>query len=64
VYSSEVKHQRVEGLVQHGLLYARTTTMEWILPGDEETLSLPDGYVVSFMHFLKRGLTTPTHRFL
>jgi hypothetical protein len=38
--------------------------MEWILPSDEETPSLPDGYVVSFMHFHERGLMTPTHQFL
>ena len=26
--------------------------------------SPPDGYVVSFTHFHKRGLTTPAHKFL
>jgi hypothetical protein len=38
--------------------------MEWILLGDEEVPSWPDGYIVSFMHFHERGLATPTHRFL
>jgi hypothetical protein len=54
----------MEGLIRHGLLYARTIAMEWILPGDEETLSPPDGYVISFMHFHERGLTILAHRFL
>ena len=34
-----------------------------VLPGDEDLLSPPNGYVVSFAHFHKRGLTTPTHNF-
>jgi hypothetical protein len=38
--------------------------MEWILPGDEEALSWPDGYIISFVHFHECGLATPTHRFL
>jgi hypothetical protein len=38
--------------------------MEWILPGDEETLSPPNDYVISFMHFHERGLMIPAHRFL
>jgi len=34
------------------------------LPGDEDTLSPPDGYVVSFAHFHERGFATPAHKFL
>jgi hypothetical protein len=38
--------------------------MEWILLGDEETSSSPDGYIISFVHFHERGLVTPADRFL
>jgi hypothetical protein len=37
---------------------------EWMLPGDEESPSPPDGYIMSFTHFHEHGLMTPTHRFL
>ena len=37
---------------------------EWLLPGEEDLSSPPDGYVVSFAHFHERGLMTPAHRFL
>jgi hypothetical protein len=33
-YSFEVLHLHMEGLIQHGLLYARTAATEWILLGD------------------------------
>ena len=54
----------MEGLVHHGLLRARTSAEEWLLPSDEDLPSSPDGYVVSFAHFHERGLATPTHKFL
>ena len=54
----------MEGLVRCGLLRTWTSTEEWLLPGDEDSSSPPDGYVVSFAHFHKRGLVTPAHKFL
>ena len=54
----------MEGLVRRGLLRARTSAEEWLLPGYEDLLSPPDGYVVSFAHFHERGLATPAHKFL
>ena len=54
----------MEGLIYRGLLRARTSAEEWLLPGDEDSSSPPDGYMVSFTHFYERGLTTPTHKFL
>ena len=38
--------------------------MEWLVPGHEEVSAPPNGYVVSFVPFLERGLTMPPHRFL
>ena len=35
-----------------------------MLPNNEDSPSLPDGHVVSFTHFHKRGLMTPAHKFL
>ena len=61
---SDVTLQRLEGLVCRNLLCARTAAKEWRLPGDEDTLSPPDGYVVLFAHFHERGFATPTHKFL
>ena len=54
----------MEGLVHRGLLYARTVAEEWLLPGEEDVLSLPDSYVVSFTRFHEHGFTTPAHIFL
>jgi hypothetical protein len=54
----------MEGLIKRGLLHARTTTMEWLVPHREEVPAPPGGYVVLFVPFLERGLTTPPHRFL
>ena len=34
------------------------------MPSEEDLLSPPDGYVVSFTHFHERGFTTPAHKFL
>ena len=54
----------MEGLVKKGLLRARTAVMEWIVPGGEDVPSPLDGYIISFIPFHERGLTTPPHRFL
>ena len=61
---SDITFQHMEGLVRHGLLHAQTSAEEWLLPGNEDSPSPPDGYVVSFAHFHEHGLTTPTHKFL
>ena len=54
----------MEGLVRRGLLLARTSAEEWLLPGEEDLPSPLDGYVVSFAHFHEGGFMTPTHKFL
>ena len=54
----------MEGLVCCSLLHARTSAEEWLLPGNEDSSSLPDGCVVSFTHFHDRGLMTPSHKLL
>jgi len=54
----------MEGLVRRGLLRARTSAEEWLLPGEEDLSSPPDGYVMSFAHFHERGFATLAHRFL
>ena len=61
---SDITFQRIEGLICHGLLHARTSAEEWLLPSDEDLPSPPNGYVVSFAHFHEWGLTTPAHKFL
>ena len=61
---SDVTLQRLEGLVRRGLLCTRTAAEEWRLPNNEDALSPPEGYVVSFAHFHERGFTTPAHKFL
>ena len=61
---SDVLCVHMEGLVKKGLLYARTTTNEWIVPGGEDVSSPPDSYVVSFIPFHEWGFVTPPHRFL
>ena len=54
----------MEGLVHRGLLRAWTSAEEWLLQGEEDQPSPPDGYVVLFTHFHERGFATPAHRFL
>ena len=54
----------MEGLIHRGLLRVQTSAKEWLLPGNEDSPSLPDGYVVSFAHFHERGLATPADKFL
>ena len=61
---SDITFQHMKGLVRCDLLRTQTSIKEWLLPGEEDLPSLPDGYVVSFAHFHERGLTTPTHKFL
>ena len=61
---SDITFQRMEGLVRRGLLRARTSGEEWLLPSEEDLLSPLDGYVVSFVHFHERGFVTLAHRFL
>ena len=61
---SDITFQRMEGLIQRGLLHVRTTVEEPVLPNDEESSSPLDGYVVSFAHFHERRLVTPVHRIL
>jgi hypothetical protein len=51
----------MEGLVKRGLLRVRTTMMEWLVLGHEEVPVPPNGYVVSFVPFLERGLVMPPH---
>ena len=61
---SNITFQCMEGLVRHSLLRARTAVEEWLLPGEEDVPSPPDGYVGLFAHFHERGFVTPSHRFL
>jgi hypothetical protein len=37
---------------------------EWLAPGDEEELTQPAGYVVSFVSFHERGFIVPASRFM
>ena len=61
---SDITFPRMEGLVCRGLIRAWTSAEEWLLLGEEDLSSPPDGYVVSFTHFHERGFVTPAHRFL
>ena len=61
---SDITFQRMEGLVHRGLLRARTSAEEWLLPSEEDLPSPLDGYVVSFAYFHERGFATPAHKFL
>ena len=61
---SNITFQRKEGLIHRGLLCAWTSAEEWLLSGEEDLPSPPDGYMVSFTHFHECGLMTPTHKFL
>ena len=53
----------MEGLFKRGLLYERTNVVEWLVPGREDALAPPDGYIVSFVLFHERGLAVPPHPF-
>ena len=61
---SDITFQLMEGLIRRGLLRARTSTEEWLLPGEEEMSSPPDSCVVLFSHFHECGFTIPAHKFL
>ena len=63
-YRSNISPQRLEGLIRRGLLRSLTTAEEWRLPGEEEELEPPEGYVVSFAHFHERGFAMSAHQFL
>ena len=63
-YRSDITHRHMEGLVRRGLLPMRTEALEWLIPGDEEAPASPDGYVVSFTHFLERRPASPPSKFL
>ena len=54
----------MEGLVHRGLLHVQTSAEEWLLPNEEDLVSPPDGYMVSFAHFHERGFATLALRFL
>lgn len=54
----------MHGLDSKGMLCARTTAEEWILPRSEQVLEPPSGYVVSFAAFHERGFGSPLHDFL
>jgi hypothetical protein len=58
---SDIIHARTESLVMHGLPPARTEVSEWVIPGDEEVLAPPDGYVITFTPFHERGLAALPH---
>ena len=62
-YCSDVTHARMEGLVKRGLLRGRTDATKWLVPGREDALAPPDGYVISFALFHERGLVVPPHPF-
>ena len=62
-YRSDVTHARMEGLIKRGLLRRRTNAMEWLVPSHKEVPMPPDGYIVSFVPFHKRGLAIPPHSF-
>jgi len=53
----------MEGLVKRDLLHGRTDAVEWLMPGHEEVLASPNGYVVSFTPFHECGLMIPPHPF-
>jgi hypothetical protein len=49
----------MEGLIKKGLLHVRVNGDEWVVPGNEDGPVVPDGYIVSFMHFHERKLASP-----
>ena len=63
-HHSDITYACMEGLIKRGLLYGRTDTVEWLVPGHKDAPTSPDGYVVSFVLFHERGLTVPPHPFL
>ena len=61
---SDITFQCMEDLVHRSLLHMGTSVEEWLLLGDEDLPTPPDGYVVSFAHFHECGLATLAHKFL
>lgn len=53
-------NNRLDSLISRVLLREG----DYMLPGFEEVLNPPVGFVVSFMHIHKRGLALPSHPFL
>jgi hypothetical protein len=49
----------MEGLIKKGLLHARVTRVEWLVFDNKDRLVVPDGYVISFVHFHEHGLASP-----
>ena len=62
-YHSDVTHAWMEGLVNHGLLHGSTDAVEWLVPDHEDVPAPPDGYVIFFVPFHKRGLMVTPHLF-
>jgi hypothetical protein len=58
---SNILHTHMESLIQCGLLLARTEALEWIIPGNEDAPTPPDGYVISFIPFHEHGHAVPLH---
>ena len=54
----------MEGLIHCGLLRARTSAEERLLPGEDELPLQPDGYIVLFAHFHEHGFAIPAYKFL
>jgi hypothetical protein len=61
---SDIINARTESLIKRSLLPTRTKVLEWVVPSDEDVPTPPDGYVISFIPFHKRGLVTYPHRFI
>lgn len=51
----------MEALIKRGLRCKRTKANEWLMPGDEDALAPPDGYIVSFTYFHEHGFMVPPH---
>jgi hypothetical protein len=49
----------MEGLIKKGLLHVRVRGDEWIVPSNEDEPMVPDGCVISFVHFHTRELASP-----
>jgi hypothetical protein len=65
--ASSVTKKRLEELVHNGLLQPRTsrTQSEWrVPPSDHQEPAPPEGYVVSFVCFHKRGFGVLANPFM
>jgi hypothetical protein len=63
---STVIEEDMQSLVDGGLLCPLTFGVhpEWLVPGDEEKMTPPMGYIVSFMSFHVRGFRMPVSHFI